>query len=91
MAFLTEAPAEFRNETLRQDTRPHPFRLSVGAGDRTLGDPRTAQQCRPNTTAGLYAACAVFVAANERAALVADAFAAMLTNAGRCEAVVTSG
>jgi hypothetical protein len=44
-----------------------------------------------STTAGLYAACAVFVDSNERAALVADAFAAMLTNAGRCEAVVTSG
>src|SRR4051794_29806182 len=46
--------------------------------------------CSTSTTAGLYAACAVFSDANERAALVADAFGAMLTSAGRCEAVVTS-
>jgi len=33
----------------------------------------------------------VFACANGRAGHVADAFAAMLTNAGRCAAVVTAG
>src|SRR3954451_6541542 len=44
-----------------------------------------------NTTAGLYAACVVFVGANGRAGRVADVSVAMLTSAGRCAAAVTSG
>src|SRR3954453_1631323 len=46
---------------------------------------------RTSTTAGLYAACAVFVGANGRAGRVADASVAMPTSAGRCAAAVTSG
>jgi len=37
---------------------------------------------RATTTAGFYAACAVFVGANGRAGRVADASGAMLTSAG---------
>lgn len=48
-------------------------------------------QRRTNTTAGLYAACVVFVGANGRAGRVADVSVAMLTSAGRCAAAVTSG
>ena len=44
-----------------------------------------------STTAGLYAEFGVFVCANGRAVHVADAFGAMLTSAGRCAAMATSG
>src|SRR3954454_3775718 len=44
-----------------------------------------------NTTAGLYAACVVFVGANGRAGRVADVSVARLPSAGRCAAAVTSG
>jgi hypothetical protein len=80
--------AQFGRRCCRETIRRalHRLKLSWKKAHKRLGRTEPA-----NTTAGLYAACVVFVGANGRAGRVADVSVAMLTSAGRCAAAVTSG